>query len=193
MSTLKIAIVGPKGVGKSTFANALAGDFTEYDAMPTVGCRIREYRQQLVSEDSSAEVELWDISGDLQYENCWPAVAQGLNGLVIVYDPTNQLQSKEVSLWMEAFCKNSDLQTGQVAIFALNLPQNSRPPPVKYQGKKSQLQIPIVGLKVSKNPKSMNDLVFNGMSFSEFVDACYKLHPDHQELNDEDDAFLDGQ
>jgi Rab-like protein 5 len=87
-------------VGKTLLTNTFAGDFTNYGPNnATAGCRIREFRTALVSEDSSATVELWDVSGDLKYEHCWPAVTQNLNGLIILYNPKEQIQSKEVGLW----------------------------------------------------------------------------------------------
>jgi len=191
MSTVKIALVGPKGVGKTCLANALAGDFTNYGSMPTVGVRIREFRVPLISEDSSASVELWDLSGDLKYESCWPAVTKGLNGLAMLYDPKNQTQSEEVGLWMETFCKNCDLSTGQVVVMALNLPSDRSPPPIKFKGKSGSLEIPIIGVSLPK--EKLQDFSFYGdISWDSFVDTCYKKHPDNQELEDEDDAFLDG-
>uniref|UniRef100_A0A7S2TGI0 Uncharacterized protein n=1 Tax=Lotharella oceanica TaxID=641309 RepID=A0A7S2TGI0_9EUKA len=193
MSSVKIAVVGPKGVGKSIFANALAGDFTDYGDMPTVGVRIREFRMALESEDSSATVELWDLSGDLKYESTWPAVTQGLNGLAVMYNPKDKMQSKEVNIWMEAFCKNSNLTSGQVIILALNLPPHQQPKPISFDGKDGPIKIPIVGLQMPAKPKSAQDVGFSGrLSFSTFVDTCYQMHPDHQALDDEDDAFLDG-
>mmetsp|Transcript_23861 Transcript_23861/g.38349 ORF Transcript_23861/g.38349 Transcript_23861/m.38349 type:complete len:196 (+) Transcript_23861:87-674(+) len=193
MSTVKIAMVGPKGIGKSVLSNALAGDFSSYGDMPTVGVRIREIRVPLLNDYSTIPVELWDVSGDIKYEHCWPAITDGLNGLIIVYNPKNQMQSKEVSLWMEAFCKNSDVTSGQVVIWALNLPTDQSPPPIKYEGKTGTLRIPIVGVSISENPKANEDIQFNGdVSWQSFADACYRMHPDNQELEDEDDAFLDG-
>eukprot|EP00954_Amorphochlora_amoebiformis_P025912 1376014-Amorphochlora_amoeboformis.AAC.1 len=74
MSTVRIALVGPSGVGKrnskpppcrqSKLANALVGDFTVYPNLPTTGLRIRETRVPLNTESGSATVEIWDLSGD---------------------------------------------------------------------------------------------------------------------------------
>lgn len=141
------------------------------------------------------------MSGDLKYENCWPSVGQNLNGLVIMYNPKNEMQSKEVGLWMEAFVKNSKLKTGQAVIFALNLPKSTKPNPVQM----GSVKIPIVGVtmpmstadgKEFPQPKARSDIKYSSQSpnlnFDTFVEQCYQLQPDNQALDDEDDAFLDG-
>ncbi len=65
-STLKICVVGPKGTGKTTISNFLAGQSERLDAgagnSPTVGVRILEFEAP-VSQDK-VNIELWDASGD---------------------------------------------------------------------------------------------------------------------------------
>ena len=42
--------------------------------MPTMGVRVLELERFGVS------VELWDVSGDQQFESTWPAVLEGVGG-----------------------------------------------------------------------------------------------------------------
>jgi GTPase SAR1 family protein len=61
MANLKIVVAGPKGAGKTTIANYIAGgrDSLSLDSyQPTIGVRILEM------EMHNASIELWDSSGD---------------------------------------------------------------------------------------------------------------------------------
>jgi len=113
---MKIIIVGPKQSGKSSLANFLAspgatnvGNASAPYA-PTAGTRILETTLQ------GQDVELWDVSGDQQYESCWNAIMQGqkqnderLNGVVLVYNPEIPGHDQEVGLWYDQFVKNAGI------------------------------------------------------------------------------------
>jgi len=71
LDRIKILIIGPKGAGKSTIANYLAGRkhvLTE-NYRPTIGVRIVEFEKDApknknIPGDSKITVEMWDVSGD---------------------------------------------------------------------------------------------------------------------------------
>ena len=93
----------------------------------------------------SASVELWDVSGDQQYESCWPAITQGVtslgapsstspvDGVILVYNPEFPTHDTEVGLWYDAFVKNCDLPDSKCLVFThRGDPKGgfrSRPPP----------------------------------------------------------------
>jgi len=82
---MKLLMVGPSKTGKSVLCSFLAGvldaPLAAGDPLPTVGCRILEVNTQGVA------VELWDVSGDQSYENTWPAIQQGVDGVILCYSP----------------------------------------------------------------------------------------------------------
>ena len=63
-------------------------------------------------------VELWDCSGDKQYEGCWPAILKDVHGVLLVYDPTIKEQEKEIELWNKSYVTRLGLKDTQVCIFA---------------------------------------------------------------------------
>ena len=75
--TIKIPIIGPKGVGKSVFANAITdlGNEVVLDYKPTIGVRImtkeleltkelREKKNITSTKVKAIDFEFWDMSGN---------------------------------------------------------------------------------------------------------------------------------
>ena len=114
MSKVKILMVGPAETGKSTLANMLA-DISEGPSgsyRPTKGCRIVEFEKDVplaVKKQFAGKifVELWDCSGDLEYEKCWPAIQKGTQGIIFVYNPKNQNCEKDMEFFINNFAKAS--------------------------------------------------------------------------------------
>ena len=64
--------------------------------------RIMEFDREVPSSRrGSVSVELWDCSGDQQYESTWPAIIRDIHGVVVVYNPENRGHESEVGLWSE--------------------------------------------------------------------------------------------
>lgn len=131
MIKTKILIVGPCQAGKSTIANFLS-DATEGsggDYHPTQGVRILEFEVnncQAGTRTVTAEVELWDVSGDHKYEACWPAIAKDTAGVVFVFSPDMANYDKELEAWFTFFIENQGMRDVQAVIFA----QHKGPVPV---------------------------------------------------------------
>lgn len=120
---VKVLVMGPKRCGKTRIANFLAKheeapNFEVYK--PTKGTRILEFEQvaQAGKKSLSLQVELWDCSGDRQYEGCWPAILKDVQGVVLVYDPTIKEQEKDIELWYKTYTASLGLKQSQVLLFA---------------------------------------------------------------------------
>lgn len=119
----KILVLGPKRCGKTRVANFLSGheespNFETYKA--TKGARILEFEQVIPTGKKTArlQVELWDCSGDRQYESCWTAILRETQGVVLVYDPTIKEQEKDIELWYKTFVLPLGLSDSQILLFA---------------------------------------------------------------------------
>ena len=116
MSKVKILLVGPCNTGKSTIANLLA-DISEGPSpnyKPTKGCRIVEFEKDAplaVKKQFAGKifVELWDTSGDLEYEKCWPAILKGAQGIVFCYNPKNANTEKDMEFFINNFAKSAKI------------------------------------------------------------------------------------
>ena len=118
MPTAKIVIVGPCKSGKTYFSNFLASSTTpssgEY--YPTKGVRILEFSTTANLPQTGklldCEVELWDCSGDRAYEACWPAIASGAHGLLVLYN-AEQFDPEEVESFYRIFSERIGLKEYQ--------------------------------------------------------------------------------
>jgi intraflagellar transport protein 22 len=133
--SLKVVVAGPKGTGKSIVANFLAGqsdklDIDRYD--PTAGARILEMEKPM--GNSNLKVEIWDSSGDHQYESCWRAVMSEADGVVLLYNPDAPSQDQQIHDWFDFFVKKNGLSDQQCMIFAHRSKDSTgdrfKPPPL---------------------------------------------------------------
>ncbi|KAG2382026.1 hypothetical protein C9374_005818 [Naegleria lovaniensis] len=116
--SVKVLVVGPKKSGKSSVCNFLSG-YKEFsnEYRPTMGLRICECEREMPSMEK-VSVELWDVSGDRNFENCWPAILKDVSACLIVYNPSNINHVKELEFWYKTFVQGSKLKDENCCIFA---------------------------------------------------------------------------
>jgi len=135
--SLKVIVAGPKQVGKTTVANFLAGQSETLDVDkndPTAGARILELEKSLPGVQETISLELWDASGDSQYENCWRAVMSEADGVILMFNPDSPGQDQQILDWFDFFVKKNGLKDQQCMIFAHRAKGSQgdrfRPPPL---------------------------------------------------------------
>ncbi|KAE8290775.1 Intraflagellar transport protein 22-like protein Rab-like protein 5 [Larimichthys crocea] len=126
MFKAKILFIGPSESGKTVLANFLS-DTTEYvgaEYRPTQGVRILEFESQPEGsgDSTTCEVELWDCSGDLKFETCWPAVMKDASGVVIIFNPDVPSHLKEIETWHSIFIASQGFQDNQCLLIAHQKP-----------------------------------------------------------------------
>mgnify|MGYP005996799249 CR=1 FL=1 len=138
MPGLKLIVAGPKGSGKSAIASYLSGHnegsikIDQYN--PTAGVRILEFDTPVKGANEPVSVELWDASGDHAYENCWKAIMQDADGVILIYNPDSPGQDQQLGDWFEFFVRKNGLKDEQCIAIAFRTAQESaerfRPPPL---------------------------------------------------------------
>lgn len=126
---IKVIIAGPQKSGKSTIANFLLDPTkknfdsqkdVESDYEATVGCRILEIER---SGEFKKRVELWDVSGDAEYENSWAAILSGtpddtIDGIILVFDPNRIGHREEIKHWYYYFVTKPGIEDEKCMILA---------------------------------------------------------------------------
>jgi len=145
---LKVAIIGPKEGGKTRFTNHVTAQgippTTLYD--PTVGVRVVQHVQEL-EVPQPVPTEVWDCSGDHEYESCWPALLQDLNGIIVVFNPANQTQTSDARVWCEWFCLKAQLGKGQCVMLALTEDSSLQHAPLVIMN--GDFNVPIVNVSAT--------------------------------------------
>ena len=180
MSFAKIILVGPCKSGKTFVSNFLAQSTTpssgEY--CPTKGVRILEYSTTTnlpqTGKAVNCDVELWDCSGDKECENCWPAMLNGAQGMVLVYSP-DQYDTEEVGWYFKKFAGKAKFKDYQCLLVG-----NRRP---TSQGKvtvpSSLSKVKHVQANIELDPDSIRT------EFNEFLARIFsaiKIVQDQEEL-----------
>jgi intraflagellar transport protein 22 len=141
MPAKKIVILGPKCTGKTSLASFLCSYFdvenedkTKKASLkldnynPTAGARILELTVK------NTDIELWDISGDHKYENCWKAMMADMDGCILVYNPEGPGQEQQLDDWYDFFVKKNNVDDAQCLAFAFRMSENASerftPPPL---------------------------------------------------------------
>lgn len=112
------------------------------------------------------DCEIWDVSGDSSYENCWPAIIQHADGVVLVYNPDKDGHAEDIGAWYDFFVeRNEDIDAGQCLVLAHH-PEPmgrsmSRPPP-KLKNLKS--------VDTTYNDSSVITVLHQ--NFDDFLSAC---------------------
>eukprot|EP01137_Pigoraptor_chileana_P026865 Opistho-2@8760 len=120
----KILVAGPSQAGKTVTSNFIAdlNDAFVGDYKPTQGVRILEFDKELPSSGRqrtlTAQVELWDVSGDPKFEACYPAIAKDVIGVVLMFDPDDRGQAAALENWHSRFVYQMGLKDNQCIIFA---------------------------------------------------------------------------
>ncbi|EPY25660.1 Rab family, other [Strigomonas culicis] len=135
---VKILVLGPAKCGKSTITNFLCQtrETPTSKYYPTRPLRILETELELEASklapagdqanknkrlvfaggDSKVrrvQVQCWDLSGSPQYQQTWPAVAEGADGIVLLYNSQIPNAARELSLWYKHFVLNQNEIDGQ--------------------------------------------------------------------------------
>ncbi|CAC9527670.1 conserved hypothetical protein [Leishmania infantum JPCM5] len=135
---IKIIVVGPVKSGKTTITNFLSGTretatskYYETNPLRIVETEIELDSRNLTDRrvvfsggDAKTKrvlVQIWDLSGNSKHQAGWPAVANGADGIIFVFDPALRNGEKELSLWHKTFAVNQS-ELDALGNFAVRVP-----------------------------------------------------------------------
>jgi Rab-like protein 5 len=114
--SLKIIVIGPSSSGKSCLTNFLANriDSISSTYRPTVGVRIlrttKKIKTELAPEGEDVKLQFWDLSGDPKFENCWLAVKQKVDGIILVLNGDIKVAQEDIEGLIRNFPKEMEIK-----------------------------------------------------------------------------------
>jgi GTPase SAR1 family protein len=183
-------MVGPCNAGKTRLANQMLGmDVPSHD--PTKGVRILEIDCDinLNRQDLEVNMELWDVSGNSEYDACYQAVCQKLQGLIVVYNP-DAGQANEVAVWLSWFCTQANLKADQVLVLAHSDNEEKRPHiSLDLKNGTAPMQIPVQNVTYSLPPENQDPSRNASWVVNRVRPLVKRVYNRFQDEEDDDDAM----
>ncbi|XP_072028848.1 ras-related protein Rab-18-like [Amphiura filiformis] len=98
LTTLKILIIGESGVGKSSLLLRFTDDTFDPDQAATIGV---DFKVKTLSVDgNTAKLAIWDTAGQERFRTLTPSYYRGAQGVILVYDVSNQSTFQKLDQWL---------------------------------------------------------------------------------------------
>ena len=114
--SVKIAIIGDSGVGKTTLSTVLstANFDTSPIYRPTVGCNIQVLRQ-IHDIQGQYFVELWDVGGNPRFVEARPVCYENCDGYIFLWDSSMEVTYHSLQQWLGEITKARRAEEAQWA------------------------------------------------------------------------------
>ncbi|XP_071803357.1 ras-related protein Rab-18-like [Asterias amurensis] len=98
LTTLKILIIGESGVGKSSLLLRFTDDTFDPEQSATIGV---DFKVKTLSVDgNTAKLAIWDTAGQERFRTLTPSYYRGAQGVILVYDVSNQASFTRLDQWL---------------------------------------------------------------------------------------------
>jgi len=95
----KLVLIGDASVGKTSLLLRFADDSFEDNYISTVGV---DFRFRTVTVDNElVKLQIWDTAGQERFRTITSAYYRGANGVILVYDITNNETFEHVQDWLD--------------------------------------------------------------------------------------------
>ena len=94
----KLVLIGDTGVGKSCLLLRFADDTFTENYISTIGV---DFRFRTVKIDKkTVKLQIWDTAGQERYRTITSAYYRGADGIIMVYDVTNEDSFRHINDWL---------------------------------------------------------------------------------------------
>ena len=114
-NTFKILTIGESQVGKTSILRRYVENKFERHHLATIG--IDYQTKTLKIKDKEIKLKIWDTAGQERYRNIANHAYKGADGIILVYDITDELSFSKISDWMEQI--NSNLSRNEIGIILI--------------------------------------------------------------------------
>ena len=110
--TFKILTIGEGGVGKTSILRRYVENKFSKHHLATIGI---DYMLKTIKiNNKEIKLKIWDTAGQERYRNITHHIYKGADGIILVYDVTNEVSFNQISDWMEQI--NANVSRDEVAL-----------------------------------------------------------------------------
>ena len=111
-NTFKILTLGESGVGKTAILRRYVENKFEKHHLATIGI---DYQSKTIKiKNKEIKLKIWDTAGQERYRNIASHAYKGADGIMLVYDITDEYSFSRITDWMEQI--NSNLSKNEIGI-----------------------------------------------------------------------------
>ena len=104
----QLLVIGNSAVGKSSILRRFTQDKFNPNYFATVG--IDFFTKDVILDDKIIHIKIWDTAGQERYKSLTQGFFRNAQGIIIVYDITNQTSFDDLKYWIQSIENNINLQ-----------------------------------------------------------------------------------
>ena len=92
-------MLGAPGVGKTSIARRFVDDAFANNYIHTIGI---DFLEKIIEcQGQQIKLQIWDTAGQERFKTITPTYYKGADGIIVVFDLTNQQSYDNVKKWLE--------------------------------------------------------------------------------------------
>ena len=103
--TFKILTIGESGVGKTSILRRFVENKFLKTHLATIGIDFKTKNLNINNQD--IKLKIWDTAGQERFRNITTQYYKGADGIVLVYDVTDEASYEKIRDWMEQILSNT--------------------------------------------------------------------------------------
>ena len=103
---IKLTIIGDSDVGKTTLIYRYTDNYFNEEISPTVG--LDNKVKKLNIQGLQAKIQIWDTAGQEKYDSLTSQLYKNTDGIILVFDLTNNTSFISIKKYIEKIKKNCD-------------------------------------------------------------------------------------
>ena len=103
--TFKILTIGESGVGKTSILRRFVENKFLKNHLATIGIDFKT--KNLIINNQEIKLKIWDTAGQERFRNITTQYYKGADGIVLVYDVTDDASYEKIRDWMEQIVSNT--------------------------------------------------------------------------------------
>ena len=107
-----LLIIGDATVGKTCILRRFAHDKFTSNYISTVG--IDFFTKDVILDDKKIHIKIWDTAGQERYRSLTQGFFRKAEGIIIVYDITNEKSFNNLKFWIESIESNANSQSSKI-------------------------------------------------------------------------------